>query len=192
MMLSVFSPVNRNLQPHALKVTMTSQEWCGQTFAQINRKGKKYTYTGHSYFEKEGDEELTLKITWLEDELWNLIRLDPEQLPTGETQLIPGFFFSRLQHKRIEALAASITKKPVNETVHYRIELPDQHRSLEIIYAKKFPHQILGWEESVTDHNKTFLTTATLDKTLLNDYWTKNKNEFRFLRDSLGLSPNNF
>ena len=32
-------------------------------------------------------------------------------------------------------------------------------------------------------------SAATLDKTLYTDYWTKNKNEFQHLRDSLSL-PN--
>src|SRR5258708_5694935 len=73
MMLSVFSPVNRNQQAHSLKVTMSSQEWCGNVFSQMNFVGNKYAFVGHSYFEKEGEENILLQGTWLEDELWNVI-----------------------------------------------------------------------------------------------------------------------
>ena len=41
MMLSVFSPIDRRQKAHALKVAMGSQEWCGQTFAQLNLRGNK-------------------------------------------------------------------------------------------------------------------------------------------------------
>ena len=84
MMLSVFTPVNRNQFPNSLKATMTSQEWCGHVFNQLNLKDQKYTVATFSYFEQEGDEKLTVDKAKLEDELWNIIRLDPENLPVGD------------------------------------------------------------------------------------------------------------
>ena len=58
MMLSAFTPIRKDQLHNTLKVTMSSQEWCGQVYAQANLKNKGYTITGHSYFEKEGDQNL--------------------------------------------------------------------------------------------------------------------------------------
>ena len=81
MMLSAFTPVSRNQYPNTLKVTMSSQEWCGQVFSQMNLAGNQYEVTGYSYFEQEGDNHFKFDKTLLEDELFNLIRLDPGHIP---------------------------------------------------------------------------------------------------------------
>ena len=59
-------------------------------------------------------------------------------------------------------------------------------------FEKNFPHRINSWTETVSIKGKTYTTTATLDKQLITDYWSKNKNEFLYLRDSLGLSHQNY
>ena len=192
MMLSVFSPIEKAPYAHALKITMSSQEWCGHVFSQMNLGGSRYSFVGHSYFEKEGEERFSLKSDILEDELWNAIRLDPENLPIGDVKLIPGLFFTRLKHSDLKSLNASIGKSESGDVVSYALSIPDQERNLIIHYQKKFPHKILGWEESFCEHGQKRETRAVLDKTLVIDYWRKNKNEFQYLRDSLGLSPNNY
>lgn len=192
LMLSAFTPVDINDVPHTLKLTMSAQEWCGQVYSQINLKHKNYVITGHSYFEKEGDENLNLKVTWLEDELWNRIRLDPQSLPVGEVEIIPGLFFSRLSHIGLNSEKAICSKEEKAEKVIYVITYPSHKRSLSIEFEKEFPHRINGWIEKYEQNGNTFTTTATLDKQLITDYWTKNKNEFLYLRDSLGLSHQNY
>ena len=52
MMLSVFTPVNREREPSSIKATMSSQEWCGQVFTQVNLRGNRYIIKSHSYFEQ--------------------------------------------------------------------------------------------------------------------------------------------
>jgi hypothetical protein len=192
MMLSVFTPISRNQFPNTLKATMSSQEWCGHVFTQLNLKNKKYEAQSNSYFEKEGDENGQLKVTWLEDELWNLIRLDPDNLPIGQVEIIPGLFFSRLLHVGIEAQQATLAKELQAQEVIYTISMPKQNRTLAIHFEKAFPHKILSWEENFMERGKPMQTKAVLDKTLFTDYWTKNKNEFIGLRDSLGLSHKNY
>lgn len=192
MMLSAFTPVDVHQVPHTLKVTMSAQEWCGQVFSQLNLKHKNYVIANHSYFEKEGDETLNLKVTWLEDELWNRIRLDPQSLPVGEVEMIPGLFFSRLTHTGLDIEKALCTKVESSDLVIYMITYPVHKRSLAIEFEKAFPHRIKGWTEKHEQNGKTYTTTATLDKQFTTDYWTKNKNEFLYLRDSLGLSHQNY
>jgi len=192
MMLSAFTPIDINQVPHTLKVTMSAQEWCGQVFSQVNLKHKNYVITGHSYFEKEGDENLNLKVALLEDELWNRIRLDPQSLPIGDVEMIPGLFFSRLNHIGLNNEKATCSKEETSDLVKYIVTYPSHKRSLAIEFEKTFPHRIKGWTETQEQNGKTFITAATLDKQLIMDYWTKNKNEFLYLRDSLGLSHQNY
>jgi len=191
-MLSAFTPVDNNHVPHTLKLTMSAQEWCGQVFSQVNLKHKNYVITGHSYFEKEGEENLNLKVTWLEDELWNRIRLDPQTLPMGEVEMIPGLFFSRLNHIGLNSEKAICSKVDTADLVTYVITYPSHKRTLAIKFESAFPHRINGWTETHDVNGKSYTTTATFDKQIITDYWTKNKNEFINLRDSLGLSHQNY
>lgn len=187
MMLSVFTPVNRKAEPASLKATMSSQEWCGHVYTQMNLRGNRYAIKSHSYFEQEGDERFSVHQALLEDELWNFIRLDHENLPVGDIKVIPGLFFSRLNHVGIKVKSATAEKSETDSTFVYRMAIPDQERVLIINYEKTFPFKILAWKETWKENNQTMETSAVLDKTLYTDYWTKNKNEFEPLRDSLSL-----
>lgn len=192
MMLSAFTPVDPNKNPYTMKLSMSSQEWCGQAYSQVNLRHKNYIISNHSYFEKEADEELNLKVSWLEDELWNRIRLDPKSLPVGEIDIIPGLFFSRLNHVGLNREKATCTMEEAADLITYMISYPSYKRSLSIEFEKAFPHRIRGWTEKHEQNGKTLITTAALDKQLIIDYWTKNKNEFLYLRDTLGLSHQNY
>ena len=66
-MSSTFYPVYDN--QHAVKTSLSVQEWCGHVFMQLNNKGKDYNLLARSYFESEGDVEVNLDKIWLEDEL---------------------------------------------------------------------------------------------------------------------------
>lgn len=192
MMLSAFTPVNISQVPHTLKLTMSAQEWCGQVFSQVNLKHKNYVVTGYSYFEKEGDESMNLKVSWLEDEIWNRIRINPKSLPVGEIMMIPGLFFLRLNHISTASEKAVCSSEEKAGVVTYVITYPSHQRTLAIEFEKAFPHNIKGWTETQEQNGKTQTTTAKLDKQLITDYWTRNKNEFLYLRDSLGLSHQNY
>jgi len=186
MMLSAFTPISTNRHPATLKLTMSSQEWCGQVFTQVNWRDKKYGIQSHSYFEKEGDVQTTVPTILLEDELWNRIRLGPDVLPTGKATLLPGLFYTRLLHTELAPQEVDITKKELSDSWLYTIQFEGK-RTLAISFEKYFPHKILGWEEQFIERGKPVVTKATLNKTLRLDYWTKNRNEFNYLRDSLGL-----
>lgn len=189
LMLSVFTPVNRDREPFSLKATMSSQEWCGQVYTQLNLRGNRYAVKSHSYFEQEADQQFSVRQALLEDEIWNFIRLDHENLPVGELQAVPGLFHTRLNHVDLKIMTAIGEKSESDSAFTYTLSFPQERRLLSIQYEKAFPYKILGWKETWRERGKTMETTATLDKTLYTDYWTKNKNEFSYLRDSLNL-PN--
>lgn len=188
MMLSVFSPLIRR---SPLKITMSAQEWCGHVYAQMNLRENQneYKVESRSYFEMDGDLDFTLSRALLEDEIWNLIRTDPGQLPTGSLRMIPGLFFTRLHHSRLrEEIVNASLRKDASGNSEYVLAFTETRRTLSIRFDKKFPHKILGWvEEFNSPDGKRMKTSATLDRTLVTDYWTKNKKQFKYLRDSLDL-----
>ena len=192
MMLSCFTPIYQKQDSQTIKVSMTAQEWCGQVFTQLNLREGNYLVQSNSYFEKEGDRSEKIKSYCLEDEIWNRIRLNPQSLPTGEIQMIPGLFSSRLLHQDIKNQKALISKQEKNHETIYSIFFSADSRSLIITFQKVFPHKILKWEENFVERGIAVTTKAYLKKSITLDYWTKNKNEFLNLRDSLGLSRTNF
>lgn len=187
MMLSVFTPITESQQPSSLKIVMSAQEWCGQVYTQMNLKGNRYSIKSHSYFEKEADKMFSVKKVLLEDELMNIIRLDHKSLPVGEIKILPGLFFTRLNHIDLKSEKAFADKTESDSTYRYTIAFSSAERKLIIDFEKNFPNKIVSWKESWKEHDQQMETTAQLDKTLYTDYWTKNSKEFHYLRDSLNL-----
>ncbi len=186
-MTSTFNPVQE--QQHALKVSNSVQEWCGQVYMQLNNR-TKFELQSHSYFEGEADQEATLDKTWLEDELWNLIRINPEELPTGDVMLIPSFEYIRLRHKDIKAYQAKTNLKQGDSLSMYSIMFPALERELIIYFNSTFPYEIEKWEETngTQPNDSTRLkTTAYKIKRIRTDYWNLNRNKDAGLRDTLGL-----
>ena len=195
MMSSCFTPVDMENHPHSVKLTTSSQEWCGHTYLQLNMRENDYRMTGYSYFESEGDKEQSLNLTVLEDELWNIIRLNPDKLPLGEIKVIPGSFASRLTHNPLQNSNATAS---LNENknadfgekgvLEYKISYKNPERILKIYFESNFPYKITGWEESYNDGGGKLLTTrAVKNQSMLLDYWAKNKPEHETYRDKLGL-----
>lgn len=183
-MSSTFSPVRE--QGHAIKVTNSVQEWCGQVFAQLNNRNS-FDVQAYSYFGSEGDQQLSLPKNWLENELWNLIRINPSELPVGELEVIPSFEYLRLAHKDFKAYKAAATKATQGTETVYTLSYPDLGRSLKIRYGSEFPHRIEGWEETSSNGARELRSSAVRIATLKSAYWQKNSNKDIYLRDSLGL-----
>lgn len=191
MMSSVFTPVNHQEYPHSLKITTTSQEWCGHTFTQLNLDGNKINAYLYSYFESEGDQQVDLKAALLEDEIWNLIRLNPEMLPTGSIKIIPGTMYQRLSHKELKVEEATAALRENGKEAAYILNYPGLERTLQINFEKDFPHKITAWEETYMSgfgkNAKKLTSRAVLDKTIMTDYWTQNLPEDSVLRKELNL-----
>jgi hypothetical protein len=192
MMTSVFTPVYRSSDPRTLKVTTTSQEWCGHTFSQINRKNAGYELQAFSYFESEGDVTRSIPDVLLEDEIWTAIRLDPRDLPTGEIEILPGTLIQRLRHAEWSVQTATTTLQAADGKPGlsvYRVEYPG--RTLAIEFQDAFPHEIQGWEDTYQSGwgggAKQLTTRATLKKRIWLDYWSKHGPEDSTYRKQMGL-----
>lgn len=182
-MQSVFSPLTE--QPHAIKVTASTQEWCGQTYMQLNNR-EDFEVRSHSYFEGEADQELNLEKSFLENELWTKLRINPNGISTGELNVLPDFSYLRLKHKPIEHYKATLSQEVKQETLVTTLGYSELDRTLVIFQENTFPYQILKWQEKVGKDQP--VTEAVLDKTMKIDYWNKNATKFEFLRDSLNLN----
>ena len=173
-MISSFSALK---SPQAIvKNSASIQEWCGQSYLQMNHKAKQLEIISHSYFEGEADQTFTLKENRTEDELWNLIRLRPQALPLGDLKLVSSLETSRLNHKKIEAYDAIATIEQKKNTTVYTINYPKLERSLAIEFNSSFPHTIEGWVEQSLGKGTTFTSTAKRVHTERRQYWRENDN----------------
>lgn len=196
MFTSVFTPVQTSTFSTTLKVTNTNQEWCGQSFLQLNYQQNGYRVTGKSYFEEEVDEDCHIDNAILEDELWSKIRLlSIEQLPKGSLLMIPSLTSLRLMHKKVQPELAKLSLEPYKgdstfkgtNLMDYKINFPESKRDLRIIFENGFPHQIVGWEETYESRKKILTSRAVLKATIQNPYWKKNSTIDTVYRKQLKL-----
>ena len=188
MMLSAFTPTKEKSQ--SLKISASSQEWCGHSFTQLNLKsGDSYQGKIFSYFEKEGDDSFTFS-GLPEDELWNLIRINPNQIPIGSVNMLPSLFYQRFTHDEFQTEEAFIRITDLsNNRSQLEVTYSSGIRVLKIDFEKAFPFQIMGWEESQTKPDGTReISKATRKGMKTVDYWNKNKIEDEFLRKELNMN----
>ncbi len=195
-MTSIFTPTETNKFPKTQKITISSQDWCGQSFMQINQQKNKYKISLRSYFESEGDKDFTIDGAMLEDEIFNRIRINPDKLPTGKTQLIPSTTIVRLMHLDMKPMEVVISKAGYkgdefegNNLMTYEIDYPALKRKLNIVYQKEAPYIIEGWTDSYTALSRQKMTTkATRKKTILSPYWQQHGVKDVRLRKDLELT----
>ena len=139
MMSSVFTPVNIQKAPHTLKVSASSQEWCGHTFMQLKEQKSSYSVEIESYFENEGDIDKKVAKNFLEDEIWTRIRISPATLPVGNIDLLPSTMFARLKHVDYQSFKANASLKAHSdqeEWMTYQVVYQGLNRSLTIHFTK--------------------------------------------------------
>ena len=194
-MSSVFTPTDLAAQPHTLKVTTSMQDWCGQSFAQLNYRGATdYELQLRSYFEREGDANERLRADFLEDELFNRIRAGGTELPEGEFRVLPSTAYLLMMHKPREAARAVCKVGGAagaafrgEDLRRYTIDFPDLPRRVEIFFEAADPHTIVGWTESYPSRGRELTTVATLREQTLAPYWEQNSLADSTRRRALGL-----
>ena len=196
LLTSTFAPVSHLLTP-ALKVSASTQEWCGHAYTQLNLRDSGYLVRGHSYFQREGDQEFNLESTLLEDQVWTQIRMNPAALKTGELLIVPALQHLRMVHKPVKGYAAEATlslaeRADLSEKVlhQYQLKYREIDRVLTIVFEAEFPYQILGWTEKMehgAGSNKALITRANIDKSMISPYWQQNSVADSTARKALGL-----
>ncbi|KEO74092.1 hypothetical protein EL17_08075 [Anditalea andensis] len=187
MMTSVFTPVRELSQ--AVKITSSVQEWCGQSFIQLNlSSGNSYTGQLHSYFEQEGDESFAIS-GLAEDDLWNLIRIDPDQIPIGGINVFPSMMYQRFTHQQLTSEEAFIRIQDITpQRRQLELTYGSGKRTLKIDFRKEFPHEIMAWEEiEIMSNGQQEVSRAERKAVKVIDYWTRNSLEDEYLRRELQL-----
>lgn len=188
LMLSSYQPVDLNNYANAVKISGSMQEWCGMAYFQLNEQKGKYAIESRSYFESEGDQNITTDKVMQEDAIWNMIRISPDKLPLGDITILPGAFYLRLAHKPIAPVAAKATMQNNNGVQEYTITIPSLDRSITYQFESEMPYRILGWTDAFPGFDGVKLTTtAKRNKELKLDYWRTHNVADRVLRDQLGL-----
>lgn len=189
MMNSSFFPFPNG--ENSIKISTSSQEWCGHTYLELIDQGN-FEIQNHSYFQSEAQQEIKLKKSLLEDDLWTMIRLNPDNLPIGKLEVIPSFFYLRFSHNDIRAYSCELSLTSASDgNKIYNISYPELDRELIITFNQNFPFQIQGWEDTYFsgwgEKKQKLTTSATLIKSIRTDYWTKNSNADSGMRGDLGL-----
>ena len=185
-MRSVFTPVSEDKYPHSLKISHSAQDWCGQSFTQLNLRNEEYRFQQFSYFQGEGDREKSLALGLMEDELFSRIRLGDE-IPIGKVLMLPSLDHVRMKHiepKLYEASIQSIEKEGKREIT---VRFPQISRTLIIKSELEFPHRILSWSETIREGGREMTTRASLKQTRRSAYWGENGNADSQLRKALEL-----
>ncbi len=183
-MESTFYPVADN--QHALKITNSVQEWCGQTYMQLNNRDR-FEIQSHSYFQHSADQTFAVDKALTENELWAKLRINPKKLLVGPISIVPSLEYLRLNHEDVKAYDALATLDEGSYTLSYNT----LNRTLKINFNPNFPYDILGWEETTVygkgADTKTLTTKATKLETLKTDYWNKKSKTDESLRETLKL-----
>lgn len=195
-MSSVFTPTQTDKFPHSFKVTTSSQDWCGQSFGQFNYEGGDvWKAQLRSYFEAEGDKTEAISGDWLEDEVFNRLRIDPQGLPIGEQMVVPALSYLLLTHKPMAAVKAVTQLTVYNgsdfnvaRSMEYSITFPSLDRTVSIVFNPEPPYEIAGWTETFPSRGRELKTIARLKKRILEPYWQQNSPEYAEQRKELGLS----
>ena len=194
---SVFTPLKRGEFPRSLKATSSSQEWCGTTFLQMNLMAEGYVAQQNSYFESESDRKIPIGIGVLEEEIFNVIRMNPYSLNQGEFKIIPASWFLQLQHKEVRSYSAVEQTSKYTKTdfrgvdlQSYTVKISDLQRKLTVVYEKAAPHVIVGWTDSYPSLSDGVVrtTSVTLEKQEILEYWNLSKLKDQKLRDKLGIT----
>ena len=184
-----FSPV---------KISFSSQEWCGHVYQQWLARGDKLVGVSHSYFDGEADatSQLPIPATGIfEDALPILVRgLRGDLLAAGESRTVPflpSTLRARFGHKAQAWGEATLSRAKEAKEVTSAL---GRVRAFTITVAEKggdsttftveaeAPHRLLGWQSSSGEAGH-LLGSARLP------YWQMNQPGGEQALRQLGLSP---
>ena len=192
-MLSVFSRTDA-FAP--MKISFSSQEWCGQVYEELLfGKGSVHGFYA-SYFEGESGprEVVAMPNGVAEDNLFILLRgLRHDYLQPGEmvvVQLLPSAFHDRLLHRPLAWVTASIARERETKTITvpagtfesmvYVVKIGDRAGTYYVENA--YPHRLIRWE-MLPDVKAELLGSDRLK------YWTLHHEGNESYLEKLGLKP---
>lgn len=180
-----------------VKVSFSSQEWCGHVYDQLLFRDTTIDRTSHSYFDGEADKEEKLsypKSGLTEDALllWARGLAEPRLAP-GETRradVLLSLSTARLKHQPLSWRPATLTHVSGTETVRvpggsfeasvHKVDIQGG-ASWNIYVEKNEPHRVVKWTTSDGEKGELLASERLA-------YWEMNGAAFRSAVKKLGLS----
>ncbi|HLV43145.1 MAG TPA: hypothetical protein VKY37_12765 [Brumimicrobium sp.] len=186
---SVFTPVDIEKAKYPLKITMGSQDWCGQSFTQVNNKSG-FSYEHRSYFSSEGDTSLQLEYAYAGDNMMNLARMSPDLLPLGDFTILPSMHYLRTSQKEIKNYYANGMIEETDDGYVYTYDIPELKRNVKFYISSKNQFRISKWEESYPTVFDGVVRTSTYELKAVKylPYWELNNAGSIHLREELNLN----
>ena len=144
-MLSAFLAADR-LDP--VKLTMTSHEWCGNSFAEW--RVDRASLAIRSYFEEPGDVDVALSpgdAVFYDSLPLTLRGLDFERTGSGTLRVIGSVFTSRPLPPSMETARLEVTR-PAQSPPIYRVFLRRAEQSDVFDFETRFPHRLVRWDRA--------------------------------------------
>jgi hypothetical protein len=190
--------VNHRPAGSATKVSFSSQEWCGNVYAQLLLDDGSARHTLHSYFDGEADREDRITVpndALSEDALLIWARgLASPLLGPGESRdvdLLRSLLVARMRHQPVVVEKARLER----EAVTRHVTVPAGAFDVEIFRAsvaggrrwtlqveKTPPHRIVSWETSDGESGKLVASDRL-------KYWQMNGPSYVSALSKLGLKP---
>ncbi len=201
LMTSVFAatePRFGRLPGTPLKISFSSQEWCGHVYQQFRFNQSAIASESHSYFEGEEDQRVTLDYPEsgiAADSLYHWARgLSAPYLAPGETRTLPllsSLKSLRLKHLEPEWKSAQFSRSGKTSEITvpagtfvvevYRVEQAGG-TFIEFFVEKSAPQKIIKWESSEG-------ISAELVGVKRLEYWSLKDNNSSELLKQIGVSP---
>jgi len=180
------------------KVSFSSQEWCGNVYAQLLFDRSAVRHTLHSYFDGEADREGTFPVpnTALSEDallLWARGMAAPALAPgeSREAPIVRSLAVARLRHQDVVVSRAKLSRAaaPHEVTVPagtirteaFTVAIPGE-QTWVIDVEEAAPHRIVRWETDDGEKGE-LLSSARLK------YWEMNGEGFESALSQLGLKP---
>jgi hypothetical protein len=160
-MLSAFLGADR-LDP--VKLTMTSHEWCGNSFAEW--RADRSNLEIRTYFEDPGDRDVPLSpadAVFYDSLPLRLRGLDFARTRTGNLRIMDSVFSSRPEPPRVEAASLEV----IRAGPRWRVTLRRGGRVDVFEFEEAFPHRLARWQRS--DGGSLDLVSSQRFR-----YWEKN------------------
>lgn len=165
-----------------IKISFSSQEWCGNYFHQINRVKNGVRSMTHSYFESDADNDQLLdeaQNTIFADNLFIRVRELINKLNVGTVDIFPTLESTRLLHKPFRKKTANISVQTDTYTYQskgvvvreWTISADDEIWTF--LVEKNYPRKILFFEHSL---NNNTMESGMLINSIRLPYWKLNQN----------------
>jgi hypothetical protein len=146
--------VKRDDPSHPIKMTVGSQEWCGNTFKLFRNWGNPASFVYHSYFDGQGDGEAVVDFKpgdMLHEQLFISLRGIPFQkgyrqsFRLLDSQMTNKFLPPEWHRAEIVVVGEEEVQTPAGTIRSWRVDVTSDRINISIWFSKDFPHYLVKY-----------------------------------------------